>query len=279
MAQSCCLKRTQIFLFVSASYQPNELHRRIIYGCASGWRRATRGPARGRRRREICSDRGMTVRFLSLNDPQGLHTVRVGQLEFSILGYAGSKFQFLRAAVRAASRNPDLVIALHPHFAPIVSAMHLCNQKFRSIVFTHGIEVWEPLAWPRGGALRSADLVIGPSTDTVQHLINEQQIPPTKVQRLAWGLDPEFEARMASGIPTTPPAGFPLEVRNILTVGRWNSAEKYKGADTLISALPRILKTTPDASLVLVGDGDDRPDLSNSLATLTFQNTHIFFTA
>jgi glycosyltransferase involved in cell wall biosynthesis len=46
-----------------------------------------------------------------------------------------------------------------------------------------------------------------------------------------------------------------------LTVGRWDAAEKYKGADTLIAALPRVLKTAPDASLVLVGDGDDRARL------------------
>ncbi|HTC63518.1 MAG TPA: glycosyltransferase family 4 protein [Candidatus Saccharimonadales bacterium] len=210
---------------------------------------------------KFAGDRGMTVRFLSLNDPQGLHTVRVGQLEFSILGYAGSKIQFLRAALRAASRNPDLVIALHPHLAPIVSAIRLRNRKFRSIVFTHGVDVWQPLAWPRCGALRSADMVIGPSADTVQHLVNEQKISQTKVQRLAWGLDPEFEARVVAAAPATPPAGFPMEARNILTVGRWNSAEKYKGADTLISALPRLLKTAPDASLVLVGDGDDRPRL------------------
>ena len=181
---------------------------------------------------KFACERGMTVRFLSLNDPQGLHPVRVGQLEFSILGYAGSKFQFLRAALRAASRNADLVIAMHPHLAPIVSAMRLRNRKFRSIVFTHGVEVWQPLAWPRGGALRSADLVLGPSTDTIQHLIDEQRIPQTKVQRLAWGLDPEFEARVAAATPTTTPAGFPREARNILTVGRWNSTEKYKGADT-----------------------------------------------
>jgi len=209
----------------------------------------------------LASDRGIKVRFLSLNDPQGLHTVCVGQLEFSILGYGGSKFQFLRAALRVASRNPDLVIALHPHLAPIVSAMRLRNRKFRSIVFTHGVEVWQPLGSLRGGALRNADLVIGPSTDTVQHLIHEQHIPQTNVLRLPWGLDPGFEARVATASPTTPPAGFPLNARNILSVGRWNSAEKYKGADTLISALPQVLKTTPAASLVLIGNGDDRPRL------------------
>ena len=210
---------------------------------------------------KFAADRGMAARFLSLNDPQGLHTVRVGSLEFSISGYAGSKMQFTWAALRAAGHKPDLVIALHPHLAPIVWAMKMRGRKFRSIVFTHGVEVWHPLGWPRGAALRSADLVIGPSADTVQHLISEQHIPPGKVQRLAWGLDPEFEARIAAAVPLATPPGFPRTGRTILTVGRWNSAEKYKGADTLIAALPRVLKTAPDAFLLLVGDGDDRPRL------------------
>jgi glycosyltransferase involved in cell wall biosynthesis len=210
---------------------------------------------------KLACDRGMSARFLSLNDPQGLHTVRVGSLEFSATGYAGSKIQFALAALRAAGRKPALMIALHPHLAPIVWATRARGRKFRSIVFTHGVEVWQPLGWPRGAALRRADLVIGPSADTVQHLISEQRILPGKVQRLPWGLDPEFEARVAAATPLSPPPGFPRTGRIILTVGRWDPAERYKGADTLIAALPRVLKTAPDTSLVLVGDGDDRPRL------------------
>jgi phosphatidylinositol alpha-1,6-mannosyltransferase len=187
--------------------------------------------------------------------------VRVGSMEFSVSGYAGSKIQFALAALRAAGRKPALVFALHPHLAPIVWAMRARGRKFRSIVFTHGVEVWQPLGWPRGAALRRADLAIGPSADTVQHLISEQQLSPVKVQRLPWGLDPEFEACVAAAAPLSSPPGFPRAGPVILTLGRWDSAERYKGADTLIAALPRILKTAPDATLVLVGDGDDRPRL------------------
>ena len=79
---------------------------------------------------KFASDRGMTTRFLSLNDPQGLHTLRVGSLEFSASGYAGSKIQFAQAALRAAGRKPPLVIALHPHLAPIVWAMSARCRKF-----------------------------------------------------------------------------------------------------------------------------------------------------
>jgi glycosyltransferase involved in cell wall biosynthesis len=210
---------------------------------------------------KFASDRGMTARFLSLNDPHGPHSVRVGGVEFSVSGYAGSKTQFVLAGLRAAGRKPALVIALHPHLAPVVWAMGLRGGKFRSIIFTHGVEVWQPLTWPRGAALRRADLVLGPSADTVRHLISEQQIFPSKVQRLAWGLDPEFEARLAAPAPISLPPDFPRTGRVLLTVGRWDRAEQYKGADTLIAALPHMLKAAPDASLVLVGDGNDRPRL------------------
>jgi phosphatidylinositol alpha-1,6-mannosyltransferase len=219
----------------------------------------------GRHVAAVASDfgaqRGIPCRFLSLNDPQGLHTVRVGASEFSVSGYARSKLQFVRAAMRAAGRKPTLVIALHPHLAPIVWAMRIRSRKFHSIVFTHGIEVWKPLAWPRGAALRRADLVIGPSADTVQHLIAEQGIPVGKVLRLPWGLDPAFEARLLAPVPSALPAEFPQSARIILTVGRWDPAERYKGADTLISALPRVLQASPDVYLVLVGGGEDRPRL------------------
>jgi glycosyltransferase involved in cell wall biosynthesis len=210
---------------------------------------------------QLATERGLTVRFLSLNDPQGLHTIRVGSLEFSASGYAGSKTQFALAALRAAGRDPALVIALHAHLAPIVWAMKARGRKFRSVVFTHGVEVWRPLGWPRGAALRRADLVIGPSADTVQHLLSEQRIAAAKVQRLPWGLDPEFAARVASSAGYAVPPGFPQTGRIILTVGRWDRAEQYKGADTLIEAMPKVLRAAPDASLVLVGDGDDRPRL------------------
>lgn len=204
--------------------------------------------------------RGMTARFLSLNDPRGLHTVRVGPLQFSVSGHAGSKTAFALAALRAAGRTPALVVAGHPHLAPVVQLMK-ARGGFRSVVFAHGVEVWEPLGWPRGAALRGADLVVGPSSDTVRHLVTDQRIPESKVRRIAWGLDPDFEARVRAATELPLPQAFPRAGQVILTVGRWDRAEKYKGADTLIASMPGVLQKIPGASLVLVGDGDDRTRL------------------
>ena len=212
---------------------------------------------------KFAADRGIPHQFLSFNDSQGLHTLRVGTQEFSVSGYARNKIQFARAALKAAGNDPALVIALHPHLAPIVWLMKARNHKLRSMIFAHGVEVWKPLSWPRGSALRGADLILGPSTDTVRHLIEDQRVARVKVLQLPWALDPEFEARVASQDPYTRPPGFPQSGRVILTVGRWDRHEQYKGADTLIAAMPQVIHAAPDASLVVVGDGDDRPRLQH----------------
>jgi phosphatidylinositol alpha-1,6-mannosyltransferase len=92
-------------------------------------------------------------------------------------------------------------------------------------------------------------------------LVKDQRIDSKKIRQLAWGLDPDFESRFTSGGHASPPMSFPEHGPLILTVGRWDPAERYKGADTLISALPNVLKSFPRLLLVLVGDGADRPRL------------------
>ena len=210
---------------------------------------------------KFAADRGLDYRFLSLNDPAGAHSLTVGGLEFSVHGHGASKPRFIASVLIASAQKPALVVALHPHLAPVASLMGARARQLRSIVFAHGVEVWRPLGWPRGTALRRADLVLAPSTDTIGRLISTQRISPNRVRRLPWGLDPEFEARAFSADSVEVPAGFPKEKRIILTVGRWDSAERYKGADTLIESLPRVRKSVPETALVLIGDGDDRPRL------------------
>ncbi|MGH2777559.1 MAG: glycosyltransferase family 4 protein [Actinomycetota bacterium] len=47
----------------------------------------------------------------------------------------------------------------------------------------------------------------------------------------------------------------------MLCVSRLTSEHSYKGVDALITAWPRVLASVPDALLVIVGDGDDKPRL------------------
>jgi len=62
----------------------------------------------------------------------------------------------------------------------------------------------------------------------------------------------------------------------LLTVARLSAEERYKGCDTVIHALPFVLKDAGPVQYVIVGDGDDRPRLerlaerAGMKATVTF---------
>jgi glycosyltransferase involved in cell wall biosynthesis len=102
--------------------------------------------------------------------------------------------------------------------------------------------------------------VLAPSAYTVRQLIEQQNIAPQKTNRLAWSLGPEFDPQSISPIAPDRPEGFP-DGRIILTVGRWDAGEAYKGVDHLIAVLPELLRDTPNLHLVAVGEGTDLPRL------------------
>lgn len=206
---------------------------------------------------EFASSSGSDCRLLGLNDTPQLHRMSVGTRQFMFTGNAGAKGRFVATALRAARRQAKLVVAGHPNLAPVAQALRVFSPQARTVVCTHGVEVWEPMAAWRRHALRNVNLVLAPSQDTANHVEIEQEVPRGRVRLLPWALDPEFEDLLRARALLTPPVDFP-EGRVILTVGRWLAEERYKGMDTLITALPRLLTEWPDLQLVAVGEGDDQ---------------------
>jgi phosphatidylinositol alpha-1,6-mannosyltransferase len=206
---------------------------------------------------EFAAGHGMDCRLLSLNDSPELHRMAVGTREFVFRGSARGRARFSAAAVRAARRRAKLVVAGHPFLAPVARGTKFFARQAKSIVWTHGLEVWEPLSILRRRALCNAELVIAPTNDTAIHVESQQRVPRERIRVLPWALDPQFEALLTTKPGPALPANFPAG-RVILTVGRWFADERYKGMDTLITALPRLLTEWPDVQLVAVGDGDDQ---------------------
>jgi phosphatidyl-myo-inositol dimannoside synthase len=137
------------------------------------------------------------------------------------------------------------------------------------------VEVWEPLTRLRRMALRSANLVLAPSKYTAEQVAAVQGVATEKLRVLPWALDPQFEGLAPQAAKSAAPANFP-EGRVVLTVGRWRADERYKGMDTLITALPRLLPRFPELQLAAVGDGDDRAWLED-LAEETGVERHVHF--
>jgi len=223
---------------------------------------------------EFASSRGVECRLISLNDSTGLHRMSLGGREFVFTGCDRAKSQLTMTGLRAARRRAKVVLAAHPNLGPVAQAMRLASPRMKTIVCTHGIEVWEPLSALRRRALRNASLVLAPSRDTADHVVELQGVPRERIRVLAWALDPQFEA-LLGGTKPSPPGDFPSG-RVILTVGRWLANERYKGMDTLITALSRLLTRWPEVQLVFAGTGDDRGWLED-LAEKTGVNMHVHF--
>ena len=165
------------------------------------------------------------------------------------------------------AQRAEIVLALHPHLALPASLMKGLNPHLKTIVMSHGVEVWKPMTALRHHALLEADLVIAPSRHTARQLAEVQHIPEERIRVLAWPMNPAF-LRMAD-VPEglSLPRGFP-QGRVILTVGRWAASERYKGADELIHATAALRSTNPNLHLLVVGDGDDLPRLQKLAADL-----------
>src|SRR5258707_9454264 len=153
--------------------------------------------------------------------------------------------------------------------------MRVVPPRLRGIVCTHGIAAGGPLGGLRRRALLHANRVLAPSRDTADHVASEQGVARERIRVLPWALDPQFEALISPGSHPALPADFPSG-RVILTVGRWLASERYKGMDTLITALPRLLTQRPELQLVLAGAGDDRTWLEE-LAEQSGVNRHVHF--
>lgn len=223
---------------------------------------------------EFAANRHLDCRLLSLNDTRELHRITVGGKEFAFTGCEHAKSHFAATAIRAARQRARLVLAGHPNLGPIVQAMRVVAPKLRTIMCTHGVEVWEPLPLLRRLALRRAHVVLAPSEDTANHVF-AQKVKRARVRVLPWALDPEFETISTNGLQPKLPRGYP-DGRVILTVGRWLANERYKGMDTLITVLPRLLPRWPELQVLAVGDGDDRQWLQD-LAEQRGVDRHVHF--
>ncbi len=220
------------------------------------------------------AEHGCETRFLSLNDPDGEHELKVASVALRFTGFQKSKRRFASQAVSLA-RHAHVVVAAHPHLAVPAVAMRARSKNLCSLVQAHGIEVWKPMSNVRRLCLRRADIVTAPSRDTADKLRKMQRLPETKIRIRPWGLDPDFLAIADRARELSPPEGLPNS-RYVLAVGRWSSAERYKGFDSLIRVMPALLHDAPDLHLVLVGDGDDRPSLE-ALAKVSRIESRVHF--
>lgn len=162
------------------------------------------------------------------------------------------KPRFVRAALRL-SRGCDRIICGHVAQLPVAWLAQRLNPRLRYYLVAHGIEVWRKFTFAEHLALRGAEKIFCVSNYTRQELLQHCPLPDGRAVILPNALDPWFT--IAAGIPLAqcPPT--------ILTVTRLTYADRYKGVQHLIEAMPAIRSALPRATLRIVGRGDDLPRL------------------
>jgi glycosyltransferase involved in cell wall biosynthesis len=172
----------------------------------------------------------------------------------------------------AFRRRPDLVITTHVNFAPVAHSIgRLFGIKYLAI--GHGIEVWD---LPRGRvrrALRAADALAAVSEFTRTRMASALDISVGRISILPNTFDPEqFYPDTRKPRFLLKRYGLQTDQPVILTISRLASAERYKGYDQVLRALPQVRQRFPNVRYVLGGRGPDRTRIEALIQELDLGN-------
>ncbi len=163
----------------------------------------------------------------------------------------------LNAVATALRLRTNIVFCGHLYMAPL--AMLIARLTGASLVVQmHGIEAWQPPSRLQRRAVNEADLVLCVSRYTRARVLAWADVPPECVLVLPNTVRESFTPGDGSSLR----GSLGLEEKKVLlTVGRLDPSERYKGHDLVISAMPKLVAMGHDAVYVVVGDGGDRPRL------------------
>jgi glycosyltransferase involved in cell wall biosynthesis len=178
--------------------------------------------------------------------------------EFAALpGFQWRAFKHSRTAMathlarRLREVRPDLLLFTHAHLLRLVRLARMLRPGAKVAVLGHGVEVWTPLPEPIRRSIQRADAVVAPSVFTRDRIVEVSGVNPARISVLAHGLDAKWRAGMQA-------RGHHAGTR-LLSVSRLSAEDAYKGIDVVLRSLPFVLKQHPETSLVVLGDGTDRP--------------------
>ncbi len=189
---------------------------------------------------------------------------------------AGSLAAYLPAALKTLfGPRPDMILCLHIRLLPVawvVSALR--GVPLWLMIF--GIDAWDRPANPLLVLLcRRSDRVISISDVTTERFQSWAHLPVIRLRLLPCIVDlDQFQPGAAD------PAlidRYKLAGKRVLfTFGRLVSAERAKGMDEVMQAMPGLLADNPDLVYLIGGAGPDRPRLEAKATSLGIADRVIF---
>lgn len=213
---------------------------------------------------DYCRQQNMEFEILDLGQPS---TMMQGM---KVRYFMGNQLALARAVWKLAlfSRNTALMFI---HIGP-ARAMALLPKFLLPpyMIWILGVEVWRPLSFERRRAMRLANMRVAISSYTERRTREYHHwLPPTDVLLLA------LEDRSIDGEPDKQILD-QLGTHTILIVARLDAAQRHKGHDELLQAMPDVLQQVPDAQLVITGKGSDLSRLQDEAVKLGVSDRVIF---
>jgi phosphatidylinositol alpha-1,6-mannosyltransferase len=178
----------------------------------------------------------------------------VGIVQFPPKGRVAYVLTALALALRSSF---DVVFCGHIHLAPL-AALIARMKRAKLIIQAHGIEVWSRWKAAWRSAIEQSDLVLCVSRYTRRIVLEQVSVEPERVMVLSNTVGDAFTPGSDAGFRNR--HGWENK-RILLTVGRLDSREQYKGQDHVIALLPELVAQGHDVAYLIVGDGDDRARL------------------
>ncbi|MCX6895497.1 MAG: glycosyltransferase family 4 protein [Verrucomicrobia bacterium] len=198
------------------------------------------------------------------------------KLDFDTRG-VGGKLRYALAVLKAAIRNrkSEIILCGHINLLPLAFLARLvCRAPV--VLVIHGVDAWQPT---RSGLVnrlaRRVDAVIAVSEFTKQKFLAWAQ--PVRARGFVLPNCVDL-ARFTPG-PKSPTllARYGLQGKTVLlTVARLSAVERYKGHDQILELLPALAAQIPNASYLVVGDGDDRERLERKAIELGVRERVVF---
>lgn len=196
-------------------------------------------------------------------------------------GAAGSKGGYVRAVGQMLLRGGrfDGVVCGHLYLLPL-AVLAAAWKRAPLLLVIHGIEAWKPTQGTVGTRLTQW---------AVRHLDAFVAVSAVSKRRFAaWtGIDEQKGVVVPNCIDTSgfgPGSKRPdlllqyglAGKRVLLTLGRMDPAERYKGFDETIEAVASLALEHPDLAYLVCGDGGDRPRLEQKAFELGVSDRVVF---
>lgn len=192
-----------------------------------------------------------------------------------LLEGTGGKVAYVATVLREMRRTRyDVVHCGHLNLLPL-AAWVAWRQRARLVLALYGIEAWRPASSLRRRLLRRVDVAVSISEFTRRHFLAWAPITPERVHVIPCCVDvSRFGPGPARGELL---ARYGLAGRTvIMTLARLAGAERYKGFDEVMAALPALARSVPDIAYLIVGDGPDRARLERKAAELGVRDRVVF---